>query len=448
MGLLLQAPCESNQFRRTLKAILRWLGSPISSIAYILWNIKVLGKCASMVDMAVSTRVAYNSELPFAKIRDSFYILSLMNQFKIHSILPDDSPAEMLIRIALFSESLVMPHGAKALSASRTELASELRSLRRRGSEPVFISLLWFLAALVFSIYLAFGNLGVRAIALNLAMELMLSWMPVFVLACIVDRNPYNTKKVRTLLNTFVVSVAEAVRDGPTTCFMEYKPEYAELRWVSKLQEHLQRDEDKLDGQKTFRTFSTAFAGQGRTSWPYGIAHSILVDIEDSVVRTSGRVWFSNDDLVLDSIIIGPDRCPTGFHYLNPGEFWQATQAFMIVEGTLAGAFTLAYCTPTYGLGCRSGGFMILMILTFFSFVLEIFCGWDIDRQYHGIEADHVDPSNESRRDERLSRLKLICREPVFVILDLTIAGWLFYIVWAQTVGAWEPCNCVASTWV
>jgi hypothetical protein len=46
LGTLLQAPFESNAFWRTVKAINRWIGSPISSLACILWDIEVSGKCA------------------------------------------------------------------------------------------------------------------------------------------------------------------------------------------------------------------------------------------------------------------------------------------------------------------------------------------------------------------------------------------------------------------
>jgi hypothetical protein len=46
LGILLQAPFESNAFWRTVKAINRWIGSPISSLACILWDIEISGKCA------------------------------------------------------------------------------------------------------------------------------------------------------------------------------------------------------------------------------------------------------------------------------------------------------------------------------------------------------------------------------------------------------------------
>jgi hypothetical protein len=46
IGTLLQAPFESNAFWRTVKASCRWLGSPMASLSYILWNIEVSGNCA------------------------------------------------------------------------------------------------------------------------------------------------------------------------------------------------------------------------------------------------------------------------------------------------------------------------------------------------------------------------------------------------------------------
>lgn len=88
IGLLLQAPYESNEFWKTLRALVRWLGNPVASLTYIFWNIKVTSKCALMVDMATDYEHIprlYDEEAPgqlsqFAQIRDSMFILSVMNQ--------------------------------------------------------------------------------------------------------------------------------------------------------------------------------------------------------------------------------------------------------------------------------------------------------------------------------------------------------------------------------
>jgi hypothetical protein len=64
LGLLLQAPFESNAFLQTIWAIARWVGSPIASLSYTLWNIKITSKCALLIDMVIRlSKLTY-----FAKI--------------------------------------------------------------------------------------------------------------------------------------------------------------------------------------------------------------------------------------------------------------------------------------------------------------------------------------------------------------------------------------------
>lgn len=80
MGLMLQAPYESNAFWRTVWALTRWTGSPIATLSYTLWNIKVTGKCAMMIDMATKYGEFPDRDSQFAQMRDSLYILGVMNQ--------------------------------------------------------------------------------------------------------------------------------------------------------------------------------------------------------------------------------------------------------------------------------------------------------------------------------------------------------------------------------
>lgn len=54
----------------------------MASLSYVLWNIKVTSKCALMVDMATMYDEVPDQGSQFAQIRDSFYILSVMNQCK------------------------------------------------------------------------------------------------------------------------------------------------------------------------------------------------------------------------------------------------------------------------------------------------------------------------------------------------------------------------------
>jgi hypothetical protein len=85
-------------------------------------------------------------------MRDSFYILMNLNQHKMKPVISMTREAEGLLRIVLFSKELKLVGRKKTLSHMRYRLAQDLRSNRRRGVVPIFISTLWFVLALGISI--------------------------------------------------------------------------------------------------------------------------------------------------------------------------------------------------------------------------------------------------------------------------------------------------------
>jgi hypothetical protein len=138
VGTLLQAPFESNATKRTFLALARWVGSPIASLSYVLWNIKVSAKAALMVDMAVKYDETPDRKTDFGSMRDSMYLLLVMNQYALK---PDvvqhtKKEAECLLRIALFSKDLKLTDTELSLRVMRRILARELREMRRRGAVP------------------------------------------------------------------------------------------------------------------------------------------------------------------------------------------------------------------------------------------------------------------------------------------------------------------------
>jgi hypothetical protein len=138
VGTLLQAPFESNATKRTLLAITRWVGSPIASLSYILWNIKVSAKAALMVDMAVKYDETPDRKTDFGSMRDSMYLLLVMNQYTLKpAVTRNEKEAEGLLRIVLFSKDLVLKDtNNKTLRQMRRILAREVREMRRRGAVP------------------------------------------------------------------------------------------------------------------------------------------------------------------------------------------------------------------------------------------------------------------------------------------------------------------------
>ncbi len=131
-GLLVQAPYESNKAWQTILSLARWTGSPIAALSYILWNIKVTGKCALMVDMATKYEDYPEQGSDFSLMRDSLYILCIMNQYSAKQSLPPVE-AERLIRLALFSNLLPLNGSSDNhdLVRRRTELAQNFREGRK-----------------------------------------------------------------------------------------------------------------------------------------------------------------------------------------------------------------------------------------------------------------------------------------------------------------------------
>lgn len=150
-GLILQAPFESNQFWKTIRAVCRWVGSPIISLAYILWNIKVTGECAYIVDLATGFDhfPSQDGSTDFSDMRDSFYILSVMNQYIVNPNLSSKA-AQMLLRAALFRDDLTLKE--KPITEVRNKLATRIRSGRKKGVVPIFISQVWFTFSLGLSV--------------------------------------------------------------------------------------------------------------------------------------------------------------------------------------------------------------------------------------------------------------------------------------------------------
>ncbi|KAF4547788.1 Hypothetical protein D9617_36g063260 [Elsinoe fawcettii] len=423
IGVLLQAPFESNKTWKTFEAIARWVGSPIASLSYTLWNVRVLGKCAAMgecpnqrsviqlsdeVDMSTLIDGPHDDQKQdFNDMRDSLFILGAMNQYimtrfkRLVSEHPKQEPlwggraAEGLLRIMLFSKDLPLKalcecpdHNTveKKLVDERRVLAKNLRVRRRRGIVPVFVSTGWFLFALGLSIQSAFGQLGENSVAHDLALGLVLAWLPVLVLCSIVDRNPTDPDGNMADLNALIRSTAEALLDDDI--FNRYKAtlrsgfifdgngDPADLggRNVDDGLEEIRRlcRTLSMDGI----VFFNGFAGQGRVRWHYGAAHPILSDIEDIYVAQAGRDWLRNEHEARANLVLGHIGVEKGLIWYDPRELWQISSAFVIVCGTCFGAFIISYNTPTVGLGCRSGGYMIFVVAATLLMLVELLVWW------------------------------------------------------------------------
>ncbi|KAL2222353.1 hypothetical protein M432DRAFT_588227 [Thermoascus aurantiacus ATCC 26904] len=473
LGMLLQAPFESNAFRRTVLAITRWVGSPMASLSYVLWNIKVSGKCALMVDMALP----YDDNIPgrhsnWASMRDSFYILTTMNQYQIRPRISTKKEAEGLLRIVLFSKDLRLLKD-KTLLQKRARLAEQLRAGRKRGVVPIYISTWWFLFALALSIQSAFGDLGHNTTAHDLALGLLLSWLPVLILCSIVDRNPVTADDVRRRLNKLIDSVRLALQDEQIR--REYINTFQDQPEAERMKEWI--DSVSLESRFMYEFF-VGFAGQGRVRWFYGVAHSIICNIENCYIAERGRNWLHNEMEARTHLILGPvdDEGPLWFDFRD---LWQIIGAVTIVGSTIAGAFILSYYTPTpFGVGdaCLVDLFASARLtsttavdattVSVFATSPESPTTWGgvsvedfaikclvaclsilplMDKPHRLRQAEHTLRSHLGSFHDLTFQQKseLLFFRP----LEVINAAWLLYIVMAQTVGYYRSCSCVTSVW-
>ncbi|KAL8887976.1 MAG: hypothetical protein Q9205_006270 [Flavoplaca limonia] len=380
IGLIVQAPFESNQAWQTILLLARWIGSPIAVLSYILWNIKVTGKCALMVDMATKYNEYPDSGSEFSIMRDSLYILAIMNQYSVTPGVPPVE-AERLLRLALFSNLLHLPvsrDDPASLVNKRTELASNLREDRKKGVVPVFVSFLWFVFSLGLTIDLAFSDIGTNQTAHNLAIGFLMGWLPILVLASTVDRNLVSADAIRTKLNRLVYDVRCALLDPEilSIYMRDTRMTPEDFSWM-----HCLGDWDTFPKDLFGR-----FGGQGRSHWHYGVAHPLLAGIESKFMAEYGRDWLRQGYAARLAIVVG-SRNLNGLKMFDPRMIWQILASVFVIGGSVSGAFILSWFTPTI-------------------------------------------------------TLNIIIRP-----LEAGNTVWLTYTVFAQTLGAFQTCDCMASTW-
>ena len=302
----------------------------------------------------------------------------------------------------------------------------------------------------------AFGQMGDNATAHNLALGLLLAWLPTLILCSIIDRNPNQAEAIRNKLNKLMEAVRSALLnvDLRETYIRETGRPREDFSWTEKLRNEYYRED-----------FFSRFAGQGRVRWHYGVAHGILAGIEESYVAEHGRGWLWNSEEARTALVKGPANM-RGLGGFDIREFWQIASAFSIVALSGTGAFILSYFTPTVGLGCRSGGYLIFNCVALGTFIIEGLIWrfvpegsiWDngpisrfgatLTRRITREDPETVHPTlrkivwwlkHSSSRD----RVEAIVLRP----LECANTIWLAYIVMAQTFGSYENCGCMCSVW-
>lgn len=309
--------------------------------------------------------------------------------------------------------------------------------------------------------FAAYGQLGSNATAHDLALGLLLVWLPVLILTTIVDRNPTSPHATRLKLNQLVEAVRLALLNPHLrdTYLEEADRLREDLTWTNAFNAG---DDFRLD-------FFEDFAGQGRIRWHYGVAHPIIAGIEDAFVADHGRDWLRHSQGARVALISGPPAL-YGLRWFDFRELWQIWGSLIIVAGSAVGAFIVSYFTPTVGLGCRSGGYVIFVIIAVTEFALELLIWWlipetstsdedlitrmgtrisgrilrrDINTWSHSIGTQLHSILSWWQSLSTRNRLEMI----ILVPMEFTNTAWLIYIILAQTVGSYRNCECMSSKW-
>lgn len=409
VALLTQLPYDSlsDKKRKNLEAFGNWIGAPAAALTTTIWNIHMIQKCRILTELPEEVHMQ-------PLLRDSLYVLSCINQYQyprhIGNQIVDERRDIALLRGVLApyvkaDDQILTPTLQKKVENLTVHLAFRLRLYRRKGVYPLWFNLIWFLLAFIFSIVTAFAQLGDNTTAHSLALGLLLSWMPILVLATIIDRNPVASTRCAVLIERWLYNIDALFAEESTI-----QSQSASVAQRSNIQPSPSprsrtrssspsangRDEeqipffprvpDDLAPQQQIRRKpvnqysldSNIPASQGQ--WHQGIRTSNFT-IGEYVGQGRRLRYCAVTDTVLD-LIKDPKRphlpLPDSKDARNFRErlttrpkpwyvIWLASQ-FLVAVG-FGTAFTVSFKTPTMGLGCRSLAYLIWYLMSLFSWV-------------------------------------------------------------------------------
>lgn len=185
-------------------------------------------------------------------------------------------------------------------------------------------------------------------------------------MATIVDRNPIAAEAIRKKLNALVDHVRHALRDERHR--QVFIDSFKDQPKSKQLELYIH---DIATKAEYMEDFFVDFAGQARIRWHYGAAHPILCDIENCYIADKGRNWLANEKEARTNLVLGTPN-DEGLVWFDIREFWQVATAVAIVTCSCGGAFILSFFTPTVGLGCRSGGYVIFYCISLGLMIMEM----------------------------------------------------------------------------
>ncbi|RKK77499.1 hypothetical protein BFJ71_g16732 [Fusarium oxysporum] len=339
LAILFSLPFDSlhrSHARRTLEAVSNWLGSPQTALTATIFNFRQIRECHRRVKEANDIQSVW---------RDALFVLSCFNQFDLLG-----ASASPVVTVNVFIYGLFRPlslgdndDDTILLRDLLKAIAHQLRMLRRRGVIPTLLSLGTFLVAFVFSVALAFGDLGDNTTAHSLALGLLFSWLPLLVIFTIVDRNPISAVRSAELMERWLYNVSK-IRQWKLT-------RGAEIEWWSS----------EIAGERPFLVGD--FVGQGRRLRYCGLTSAVLEVSKEHMGRFDTTIA-SFDDCGRDVCGKLEDGKPASWYVIS-------FSSLLLVWTEVMMAFMVSFNTPTVGLGCRSLSYLLVAIFSSVSWFIN-----------------------------------------------------------------------------
>ncbi|KAH7487449.1 Uncharacterized protein HZ326_22694 [Fusarium oxysporum f. sp. albedinis] len=343
LAILLNLPYESlheRKISKTLVAVLNWLGSPQTALTATIFNFRQLRESHRRVQRRVN---AAQSHLYSA----AYFVMCCMNQYDGLALVENNGDPAHMLNILVYG--LFRPlSGDQSPDVDLTRqllvtLAFQLRMLRRRGVIPMLANLGTFLIAFIFSVVLAFAELGDNNTPFSLAFGLLMTWLPLLVVFTIIDRNPVSSERVRELISRWLYNV-EAVK----TWASEPVNDPNNIEWWQDNTEIPQAL--KID----------VFIGQGRKIQFCGLPHALL--------ETSATVDFHTEKDLSGCA----ERAANRLKGWKPKAWYVvAILSFLLVWCAIMSAFVVSFTAPTIGLGCRSLTYLLFGAFSSVSWVIQ-----------------------------------------------------------------------------
>ncbi|KAK0621830.1 hypothetical protein B0T17DRAFT_600607 [Bombardia bombarda] len=358
LAILFSLPFESLHLRKlhgTLAAVSNWLGSPQTAMTATIFNFDQIRKCHRRAERGVR--------------EDTYYVLSCFNQFELPmrgGSLDDEFAATLVYGLfrPLRDGAANRRPGNADIEYTRqllAALAAQLRLLRRRGVVPTMLSLGTFLVASVISIVLAYGEIVEGIDVTSMVLGLLYSWLPMLVICTIIDRNPVSSERTAELMSRWLYNV-NVVRTWRTKGVANMPAPGPDGWWDNEVPPHF-----RIEG----------FIGQGRRMQYCGLVHAMLSCVKEPHRIDDAAGLRRYDELARDVVTRLDGRRP-GLWYSS------ALRAMFLVWVPILMAFVVAFTSPTVGLGCWSGSFLVFGGLGSFSWVVSV-CKKDCGPKLRGL---------------------------------------------------------------